>query len=69
MLKVDHLNFEAMDEFSQKKIPFFFITDFLAEKVEIYTEADLKLSGLVVEFKNYKKENVQQNDHTKIVLK
>ncbi len=48
-----------MDELSQKKVPFFFIIDFLMENVEIYPETELDKNGLLIdfqEFNNIKKE-------------
>ncbi|WP_375600464.1 aminodeoxychorismate synthase component I [Kaistella antarctica] len=42
-----------MDELSEKKVPFFFMVDFLVEKVEVYTEDNLKENGLSIHFQNY----------------
>ena len=53
MLNNNHPNFNKMDELSEKKVPFFFMVDFLAEKVEVYTEDELKENSLSIHFQNY----------------
>ncbi len=56
-----HRNFDKMDELSQKKVPFFFMIDFLMNNVEIYTETELNKNSLIVDFegfKNIKKEPI-----------
>lgn len=56
MKKELHPNFERMDELSLQKVPFFFMIDFLINKVEIYLENEIPNSGLMVDFQNIKKE-------------
>lgn len=46
-----------MDELSQQQVPFFFMIDFLMDKVEIYLENEILDSGLMIDFQNVKKEN------------
>ena len=54
MFSANHQKFIEMDELSQKKVPFFFITDFLVNQIEIYTELQLKKEGLLIDFQNFK---------------
>lgn len=49
-----HPNFDLMDELSQKKVPFFFMIDFLMENVEIFTENEIEKTGLKIDFKGFK---------------
>ena len=65
MLKSSNLNFDKMDELSHQKVPFFFMIDFLAEKVEVYNESELKENGLCIDFPNFKNtyfEEVQKKE-------
>lgn len=48
-------SFRKMDELSQKRIPFFFIADFLMEKVVIFLEHEILDSDLLIDFQNFKK--------------
>lgn len=54
MLKNHHPTFDKIDELSLKKIPFFFMVDFLGEKVEVYHENELAESGLLIDFQSFK---------------
>ena len=49
-----HPGFQRMDELSQEAVPFFFIVDFMMEKVELFTKEQLKDSGLLIDFKGFK---------------
>lgn len=69
MLKSNHLNFDKMDELSQQKVPFFFMVDFLVEKVEVYTEDELNTNGLAIDFQNYKNTQHKQEKESNIQLK
>ena len=42
-----------MDELSQQKVPFFFMVDFLMEKVEVFTENELSESSLLIDFEKF----------------
>ncbi|RZJ44751.1 MAG: aminodeoxychorismate synthase component I [Chryseobacterium sp.] len=53
MFSANHQKFIEMDELSQQKVPFFFITDFLVDQIEIYTESQLENNGLLIDFQNY----------------
>ncbi|MGH1520142.1 aminodeoxychorismate synthase component I [Chryseobacterium sp. JK1] len=60
MFSTNHQKFMEMDELSLQKVPFFFVIDFLSEKVETYTENEIEKSGLLIdfqEFSNIKKEH------------
>jgi len=60
MFSVNHQNFQRMDELSQQKVPFFFITDFLAESVLVYTENELEKEGLLIDFQSFS--NTEKQD-------
>lgn len=49
-----HPNFDKMDELSTKKVPFFFMIDFLMNQVEIYEEQELFKSNIYVDFQKFK---------------
>jgi para-aminobenzoate synthetase component 1 len=42
-----------MDELSLQKVPYFFVIDFLSEKVEIYQEHEIENSGLIIDFQHF----------------
>ncbi|GEN75461.1 aminodeoxychorismate synthase component I [Chryseobacterium hagamense] len=42
-----------MDELSLRKVPYFFIIDFLGEKVEIFKEHEIGKEGLQIDFQNF----------------
>lgn len=42
-----------MDELSLKKVPYFFVIDFLSENVEVYPENEIEKSGLIIDFQNF----------------
>lgn len=50
MFSANHQKFIEMDELSQQKVPFFFIIDFLVDKVEIFKENEIEEKGLLVDF-------------------
>lgn len=54
MNKIFHDNFDKMDELSEKKVPFFFMVDFLMNHVEIYLENEIEKKGLIFDFQNYR---------------
>lgn len=68
MLKSSHPNFDKMDELSDQKVPFFFMVDFLAEKVEVYTEHELKENGLCIDFQNFKNTEVYAEQKKEVRL-
>ena len=69
MLENNHPNFLVMDELSLSKVPFFFMIDFLVEKVEIFTEDQLVENGLSIDFQNVKTEKYGQTAAKKFNLK
>lgn len=50
-----HLNFDKIDELSMRKVPFFFMIDFLMNQVEVYLENEILNAGLQVDFQCFKK--------------
>lgn len=50
-----HSDFDRMDQLSARRTPFFFLVDFLMEKVEVYLEDEIEYSGLWIEFQGVKK--------------
>nr|WP_262150331.1 aminodeoxychorismate synthase component I [Chryseobacterium foetidum] len=58
-----------MDELSQKKVPFFFMTDFLCENVLVYTEIELGKSGLLIDFQSFSNSIKKDDLNKKIQLK
>ncbi|MDY0929973.1 aminodeoxychorismate synthase component I [Chryseobacterium sp. CFBP8996] len=63
MFSANHQKFIEMDELSHQKVPFFFIIDFLVDKVEIFTENEIEKEGLLIDFQyfsNVKKQDVLQ---------
>ncbi|MDQ0476019.1 aminodeoxychorismate synthase component I [Chryseobacterium sp. MDT2-18] len=69
MLKNSHPNFDKMDELSQKKVPFFFMVDFLVENVLVFTENELIKNSLYIDFQNNTDIPDQQENQTNIQLK
>ncbi|MFZ4931339.1 aminodeoxychorismate synthase component I [Chryseobacterium sp. Mn2064] len=53
MFSTNHQKFMEMDELSLQKVPFFFVIDFLSEKVETYTENEIEKSGLLIDFQGF----------------
>ena len=68
MLKNQDLNFEKMDELSQKKVPFFFMIDFLGENVQVYRENELSANDVFIDFRSYTNANENLNDGSEIQL-
>ena len=69
MLKTNHSNFDKMDELSEKKVPFFFMVDFLVQEVLVYTESELKENNLLIDFQNFKSINIYQEEKKEVQLK
>ena len=63
-----HPNFDLMDELSQKKVPFFFMIDFLMENVEIFTENEIEKTGLKNDFKGFKTDINEQEFPREIIF-
>lgn len=64
-----HTNFDRMDELSQKKVPFFFMIDFLMENVEIFTEDEINKNSLLIDFQQFKSFNDKEADLKYVELK
>lgn len=69
MLKSHHRNFDRMDELSDKKVPFFFMVDFLVENVLVYVESELKENSILVDFQNFRNINLYEGEKKDIHLK
>ncbi len=54
MAVFDSYGFSVMDDLSERKEPFFFMVDFLVEKMEIFTLEEINEKGLFIDFKNLK---------------
>lgn len=53
MKKEFHPNFDFMNELSSQGQPFFFVIDFLMNRVEVYPENTLAKSGIYFDFQNF----------------
>ncbi|MGI9650493.1 aminodeoxychorismate synthase component I [Chryseobacterium sp. RLHN22] len=65
MFSANHQIFLKMDELSQQKVPFFFIIDFLVDKVEVFRENELSEKGLLIDFQIFSNTNKQEALHKK----
>lgn len=68
MLKKASLGFDKMDELSQKKIPFFFMVDFLVENVNVLEQTDILKNGLSIDFPYFKNSDVKDGLHDKLEM-
>lgn len=66
MFSMNHQKFLEMDELSLQKVPFFFMIDFLSEKVEVYREDEIKKSGLLIDFQSFSNSEKKHNLNKKI---
>ena len=69
MFPTCHPNFDLMDELSLKKVPFFFMVDFLLEKVEVFQENEIKEESLLIDFQNFKNMKTTEAENAEIELK
>ena len=69
MFPTYHPNFDLMDELSLKKVPFFFMVDFLLEKVEVFQENEIKEESLLIDFQNFKNIKTTEAENDEIELK
>ncbi|WP_390451618.1 aminodeoxychorismate synthase component I [Chryseobacterium sp. Alg-005] len=69
MFSVNYTKFIEMDELSLQKVPFFFIIDFLGEKVETYQESEIEKSGLLIDFQSFSNIKNKQESNKKIEWK
>ncbi len=53
MMPPFHPNFDKMDGLSRQGVPFFFITDFLMQTVEVYTLDELADAGISIHFPKF----------------
>lgn len=69
MFSVNHQKFMEMDELSLQKTPYFFIIDFLSERVEIYLENEIEKSGLLIDFQSFSISKNKHELHKEIIWK
>lgn len=69
MFSANHQKFIEMDELSHRKVPFFFIIDFLVDQVEIFTEDEIEKEGLLIDFQYFSNVKKQEDLDKKIELK
>ena len=69
MFPTYHPNFDLMDELSLKKVPFFFMVDFLLEKVEVFLENEIEEESLLIDFQNFKNMKTTEAENAEIELK
>ena len=69
MFPTYHPNFDLMDDLSLKKVPFFFMVDFLLEKVEVFQENEIEEESLLIDFQNFKKMKTTEAENAEIELK
>ena len=69
MFPTYHPNFDLMDELSLKKVPFFFMVDFLLEKVEVFQENEIEEESLLIDFHNFKNMKTTEAENAEIELK
>ena len=69
MFPTYHPNFDLMDELSLKKVPFFFMVDFLLEKVEVFQENEIEEKSLLIDFQNFKNMKTTEAENAEIELK
>lgn len=53
MFSMNQQKFVEMDRLSLAEVPFFFIIDFLAEHVEVFTESEMEENGLLINFQGF----------------
>ncbi|QQQ30471.1 aminodeoxychorismate synthase component I [Chryseobacterium indoltheticum] len=66
MFLANHQKFIQMDELSHQKVPFFFIIDFLVDKVEIFTEDEIGKNVLLIDFQGFSNVKKQEDLDKKI---
>ena len=69
MFSVNHQKFMEMDELSVRKVPYFFIIDFLTENVNIFQEHEIEKSGLLIDFQNFSTAKTHQPLQKKVEWK
>lgn len=69
MFPTYHPNFDLMDELSLKKVPFFFMVDFLLEKVVVFQKNEIEEESLLIDFQNFKNMKTTEAENAEIELK
>ena len=68
-MKIDHhSSFDRMDELSQRKVPFFFMIDFLMDNILVFNEEEFGKADVLIDFRAYKRIEENRNPPTKLQL-
>ena len=69
MQNINQEKFQELDELSEKKVPFFFMIDFLMGNVLIFNEQALKSKKILVDFPSFKNAESKISKKSKILWK
>jgi para-aminobenzoate synthetase component 1 len=69
MQNINQEKFQELDELSEKKVPFFFMIDFLMGNVLIFNEQALKSKKILVDFPNFKNAESKISKKSEILWK
>ena len=69
MQNINQEKFRELDELSEKKVPFFFMIDFLIENILIFNDDDLKSGKVLVDFPSFKNVELQNTKNEAILWK
>ena len=69
MQNINQEKFRELDELSEKKVPFFFMIDFLMENILIFNDEDLKSGKVLVDFPSFKNVELQNTKNEAILWK
>ena len=69
MQNINQEKFQELDELSEKKVPFFFMVDFLMGNVLIFNEQALKSKKILVDFPNFKNAESKISKKSEILWK
>ena len=69
MQNINQGKFRELDELSEKKVPFFFMIDFLMENILIFNEQALKSKKILVDFPSFKNAESKISKKSEILWK
>ena len=69
MQNINQEKFQELDELSEKKVPFFFMIDFLMENILIFNEQALKSKKILVDFPSFKNAESKISKKSEILWK
>ena len=69
MQNINQEKFQELDELSEKKVPFFFMIDFLMGNVLIFNEQALKSKKILVDFPSFKNAESKISKKSEILWK